>query len=94
MTREQGRRRSNYIRAVLCSPNKKKRKQRSEESMIRALDAVKEGILVNHANELYCVPRSTLQDRVTGNVDRGRYIQSLGLHYILQMLKKQSWLTF
>ena len=45
-----------------AAPNKKKRKQRSDKSMIRALDAVKEGILVNHANELYCVPRSTLQD--------------------------------
>ena len=38
--------------------------------MIRALDAVKEGILVNRAAELYCVPRSTLRDRVMGNVDK------------------------
>ena len=79
---------SNYVRTVLRRP-----KQWSDESMFRALDTVKEGIPVNRAAEL-CVPRSTLRDRVTAFVYRTRYIQSLGHHHILQMLKKQSWITF
>ena len=67
MTSKRGRPHSNYVRAVLRSPNKKnrKRKQWSDESLIRGLDAVKEGIPVNRAAELYYVPRSTLRDRVT-----------------------------
>ena len=74
MTRKRGRPRSNYVRAVLRSPNKKReRKQWSDESMTCALDAVKEGIAVNRAVELYCVPRSTLRDRVKGNVEHGIY---------------------
>ena len=41
--------------------------------MIRPLDAVKQGIPVNRADEHYCVPRSTFRDRETGNVEHGIY---------------------
>ena len=72
MTPKRGRPNSNFVRAVLCSPNEKKRnrKQWSDESMVRALYTVKEGIPVNRAAELYCVPRSTCRDRVTGNIEQ------------------------
>ena len=46
--------------ALFFAAPTKKRKQWSDESMIRALDAIIEGIPVNRTVELYCVPRSTL----------------------------------
>ena len=68
--RKRGRPRSRSAPALLRSPKKvKKRKQWSEESMIAAIDAVKDGTMgVLRAAKQYGVPRQTLGDRVSGKV--------------------------
>jgi len=50
----------------------KKRKQWTEESMVAAVQAYKDGQGVTAAARLHGVPRSTLYDRVTGHVTHGR----------------------
>ena len=42
------------------------------ESMLNALEAVKKGSSIKRAAEEYGVPRTTLQDRVLGNVEHGK----------------------
>lgn len=49
----------------------KKRKQWSEESMLGALDAVKNGTPVLYAAREHGVPRQTLNDRISGRVVHG-----------------------
>lgn len=67
-----GRPRSKSAPAVLQSPKRpKKRKLWSDESMVAALQAVKRGETVLRAAQTYSIPRSTLQDRVSGRVARG-----------------------
>ena len=51
----------------------KKRKQWDETSMIRAMEAVKSGELkANQAAKEFCVPPTTLKDRISGQVRHGR----------------------
>ena len=64
-------RRSQSAPAVLQSPRKRKRKQWSESQMRAAMDAVSKGMSVTRACKEYGVPRSTLHDRVHGNVIHG-----------------------
>ena len=67
--RRVGRPRSKSAPAVLRSPKKpKKRKLWSDESMVAALQAVKWGEIILRAAQTYGIPRSTLQDRVSGRV--------------------------
>ena len=40
--------------------------------MINAMDAVKKGSSVKKAAEEHAVPRSTLNDRITGRVQHGK----------------------
>ena len=50
----------------------KKHHQWSEESMLGAMDAVKEGLMgVNHAALEFAVPHTTLKDRISGRVIHG-----------------------
>ena len=67
-----GRPRSKSAPAVLRTPTKcKKRKQWSEEAMVAALDAVKEGESVLRASREHGVPRQTLRDQINGKVVHG-----------------------
>jgi hypothetical protein len=55
--------------AVRLPPSRTgKRKQWTEENMLLALKAVKEGVSVSKAAQDFDVPRSTLYDRVSGRV--------------------------
>ena len=55
------------------APNRaSKRKQWSEESMVGAMQAVADGSSITGAAREHGVPRTTLQDRVLGNVIHGR----------------------
>ena len=50
----------------------KKLKQWSNESMIKAMDAVRCGQMgVNQAAEQFCVPKTTLKDRLSRRVEHG-----------------------
>ena len=70
--RKRGRPRSKSAPTVLHTPTKnKKRKQWSNESMTDALEEVERGMPVKRAARLFGVPRSTLRDRVAGNVKHG-----------------------
>ena len=70
--RPRGRSRSQYAPAVLHTPIKKKCKQWSEESMLRALEAVKDFESVQRAARIFGVPRSSLCDRTSGKVKLDR----------------------
>ena len=51
---------------------KKQLKQWSDESMIKAMDAMKSGQLgVNRAAEQFGVPKTTQKDRLSGRVEHG-----------------------
>ena len=63
--------RSKSAPAILCSPRHGKRKQWSEESMVAALEAVRDGCSVRRAALEHGVPRTTLQDRHVGRVVHG-----------------------
>ncbi len=39
----------------------------SDDSMVKAMSAVEQGVSVRKASELFGVPRSTLHDRVSGS---------------------------
>ena len=70
--RKVGRPRSKSAPAVLQSPRRpKKRRQWTDESMVAALEAVKQGEPILRAARTHGVPRSTLQDRVNGKVTHG-----------------------
>ena len=72
MGRTKRRLRSKSAPAVLQSPKRpQKRKAWSEELMVAALEAVRQGTSTFRAAKLYGVPRSTLQDRVSGRVRHG-----------------------
>ena len=62
--------RSNSAPPVLQSP--KKRLKWTNESMIRAMDAVTQGSSVKRAAEQHGVPRTTLRDRISGHVQHGK----------------------
>ena len=70
--RPRGRPRSQSAPAVLHSPHKKKRKQWSNESMLLAMEAVKNGTPIQRATRLHGVPRTTLRDRASGRVKHGK----------------------
>ena len=72
MACKRGRPRSKSAPAVLHSPKKgQKREQCSNESMVSALEAVKDGKPVKRAATVYGMPHSTLRDQVSGNVKHG-----------------------
>ena len=64
------------IRSVMSPAKKspmrsKKRKQWSEQSMLAAIKAVQEGLPIYTSAREHGVPRTTLQDRILGNVKHG-----------------------
>ena len=61
--------RSNSAPPVLQSP--KKRLKWTNNSMIRAMDAVKQGSSVKRAAKQHGVSRTTLLDRISGHVQHG-----------------------
>ena len=70
--RRVGRPRSKSAPAVLRSPRRPaKRKQWTNEAMVAALEAVKQGETILRAARTHGVPRTTLQDRVHGKVTHG-----------------------
>ena len=59
-------------RVTETSQRPKKFKQWSDESMLQAIEAIKEGTLgLNEASRSYQVYRSTLKDKITGRVMHG-----------------------
>ena len=58
--------------AVEIKTTSVRRKQWSNESMVSAIKAVKDGMSVMRAAAQFDIPRSTLQDRVTGRVKHGQ----------------------
>ena len=67
--RKHSRPRSKSAPAVLRTPTKKiKRKQWSNDAMVSAMEEAERGMPVKRAARLFGVPRSTLRDRVAGNV--------------------------
>ena len=50
----------------------KQRKLWDDESMIVAVEAVKDGLGVNRAAREYGVPHTTLNDRLSGRVEHGK----------------------
>ena len=71
--KKRGRPRSKSAPAVLVTAiTSKKRKEWSNESMLLAMQAVKNGSTsITRAAKLHGVPRQTLQDRVSGRVQHG-----------------------
>ena len=53
------------------SSNKTKRKKWTNESMDKAIEAVKEGSSVQRAAIAHGIPRQTLHDRISGRVKHG-----------------------
>ena len=71
----------------------KKLKGWSDESMIQAMQAVKDGTMsANMAARTYSVPPSTLKDRVY--LAESSMAPSQALFATLLMLKRKSWLIF
>ena len=66
-----GRPRSRSAPAVIVSEVAKKRKQWTDEAMRAAIAAVKNGMSVCRAATIHDVPRTTLQDRISGRVVHG-----------------------
>ena len=62
--RKRGRPRSKSCPPVLSTPIKKTRKQWSDESMLAAIEAVKNGEPLLRAAVMFGVPRTTLGDRI------------------------------
>lgn len=52
-------------------PLEKHRKQWTDEAMVAAMEAVRNGAAIKHAAVDHRVPRSTLQDRISGRVAHG-----------------------
>ena len=69
--RKKKRLRSKSAPAVLQTLKVTKRKQWSNDAMVAALEAVKNGIPIKRAALDHGVPRSTLQDRCHGRVVHG-----------------------
>ena len=69
--RGRGRPRSRSAPAVIVSEVAKKRKQWTDEAMLSAMAAVKNGMSVNPAAKMHGVPRTTLHDRISGRVAHG-----------------------
>ena len=67
--RKRGRPRSKSAPAVLRTPTKCK--QWSNDAMVSAMEEAERGMPVKHAARLFGVPKSTLRDRVAGNVKHG-----------------------
>ena len=56
-----------------CVSPRKRRKLWDNQSMVMAIEAVKEGRMgVNHAAKEHGVPRTTLKDRLSGRVEHGK----------------------
>ena len=87
--KRRGRPRSKSAPAVLRSPQKiRKRKQWPEESMQKALDAVKSGVSVMRAAREHGVPRQTLRDRVSGKYST---VLSQDQNHICHQWKRRNW---
>ena len=69
--RGRGRPRSLSAPAVILSEVVKKRKQWTDEAMLSAMTAVKNGMNVTRAATIHGVPRTTLHDRISGRVAHG-----------------------
>ena len=69
--RKRGRPMSKSCPPVLSTPIKKTRKQWSDESMLAAIEAVKNGETLLRAAVTFGVPRTTLGDRIRGKVVHG-----------------------
>jgi len=61
-------RRLQSVPAVLHSPQKARRKKWTDSQMMAAMDAIKKGLSMRRAAEEH---RSTLEDRILGNVVHG-----------------------
>jgi len=59
---------SQSVPAILRSPQKARRKKWTDSQMMAAMNAVKKGMSVKTATEEHGIPRSTLGDRILGNV--------------------------
>ena len=64
-----------------CCERPKKYKKWSDVSMVGALKAVEEGMAINRAAVEYNVPKTTLLDRVSGQVQHGT--RPNGYHYFV-----------
>ena len=87
--RGRGRPRSRSAPAVIVSEVAKKRKQWTDEAMLLAMAAVKNGMSVSRAAKTHGVPRTTLHDRISGRVAHGT---NLGRHRIYHPMKKRNFL--
>ena len=65
--------RSSSAPAILCRTNNspRKRKRWTDEQMVAAITAVKNGMLIKRAAEEHGVPTTTLRDRINGSVVHG-----------------------
>ena len=66
--RKRGRPRSKACLPVLSTPITKSRKQWSDESVLAAIEAVKNGEPLLRAVVMFGIPRTTLGDRMRGKV--------------------------
>ena len=69
--RGQPRSRSRSALTVIVSEVAKKHKQWTDEAMLSAMAAVKNGMSVSRAAKTHGVPRTTLHDRINGRVAHG-----------------------
>ena len=59
---------------------RKKLKQWDNESMIRAIESVKGGVMgINQAARNFKVPQTTLRDRLSGRVEHGAKVRATSL---------------
>ena len=66
--RPRKRRRDKSTQRAPSPPPKKRRKQWTDEAMVAAMEAVRNGAAIKRAAVDHGVPRSTLQDRIGGRV--------------------------
>ena len=85
-----GRPRSCSAPAVIVSEVAKKHKQWTDEAMLSAMAAVKNGMSVSQAAKTHGVPRTTLHDRISSRVAHGT--KNLGHHRIYHPMKKRNFL--
>ena len=84
--RGRGRPHSRSAPAVIVSKVAKKRKQWTDEAMLSAMAAVKNGMSVNRAAKMQGVPRTTLHNRISSRVAHGT--KSGPPPYIYHLMKK------
>jgi len=59
---------SQYVTGVLCSPQKPRRKKSTDSHMMVVMDTFMKGMSMRRNAEEHAIPRSTLEDRILGNV--------------------------